>query len=331
MKKETRFKFGLRAKLTVIFILFGTVISGATILYMERIIQEIYKEHYNEVLTDIAETAAEHLKALGVGAEEIKAYMLSGVLDERYEQVHEKMKEIRERFELESLYIIYPTGEYTALWFADASVEDEQEFGGTVEDYEAYESRYIRGVYESGKASEEMDWTTTIAESGADGEQEEKKEKIVWRVISAYYPIRDQEGNSVAVLGVDKTELEMKEKIRSSLTRVTQMIFFTVAILSALLILFVQQNLVRPIRRLKRTVQELGDGGSNVHFPDGRRDELGEIARAFNRMADSIGQHIGEMEKLNGAYQKLLPPGIFELLHKKALWNFILAIRRTPI
>lgn len=322
MKKEIRFKFGLRAKLTGIFILFGALILGATILFIRDMVNQIYVEYYNESLSDIAETAAEHLKVLGLGTAEMHAYAQSGVADERYEMVLEAMQEMRERFELESLYIIYPTGEYTAAWFLDASKKDAQSLGDDVNDYALYESRHVRRVYETGEASREMDWTRIAGGEGGDD-----NEKVEY-VISAYYPIKDAQGNSIAVLGVDKTELEMKKKINSSLTQVTRMIFLIVILSTALLILFIQVDMVRPIRRLKSSVQKFGEGESGVRFADGmrsadrRRDELGEIARTFNRMADQIGRHIGEMEELSNAYRKLLPPGIFQILHKKSIVEF---------
>ncbi|MDE5819597.1 MAG: HAMP domain-containing protein [Lachnospiraceae bacterium] len=322
MKKEIRFKFGLRAKLTGIFILFGAMILGAAILFIRDMVNQIYVEYYNESLSDIAETAAVHLKTLGIGTVEMHAYAQSGAADERYEMVLEAMQEMRERFELESLYIIYPTGEYTAAWFLDASQKDAQKLGDNVNDYADYESRHVRRAYETGEASKEMDWTRIVG-NGGDGENENAE-----YIISAYYPIKDAQGNSVAVLGVDKTELEMKKKINSSLAQVTRMIFLIVILSTVLLILFVQIDMVRPIRRLKRSVQKFGEGESGMQFADGmrsadrRRDELGEIARTFNRMADQIGRHIGEMEELSNAYRKLLPPGIFQILHKKSIVEF---------
>ncbi|MCM1538845.1 MAG: HAMP domain-containing protein [bacterium] len=423
MKKEIHFRFGLRAKLTCIFILFGSVIAGAAVVSMKGIINEIYTEYYNENLADIAEMAAEYLEALGVGAEEIHGYVQSGIPDERYQHALTGMQEMRERFELESLYIIYPTGldemgMETAVWFVDASVEDVKSLGMEVEDYADYASRHVRETYESGERSREMDWTRMTAaeedgesgngkdgndaeesgngrdgneaeesgggrdgneaeesgngkdgndaeesgdgrdgneaeesrngkdgneaeesgdDRGADDRQEhdgsgsgenrsdgsaDEPARKEWYVISAYYPIKDAQGNSVAVVGADKTEDDMRAKIRHSLSEVARMILLIVAVSTALVLLFVQTDMVRAIRHLKRGVQKLGEGESGVRVSDGRRDELGEIARAFNRMADSIGRHLGEMEELNCAYQKLIPPGIFEILHKKSIVDF---------
>ena len=322
MKKKIRFKFGLRAKLTGIFVLFGAVILGATVIYIYGMIRKIYTEYYNESLLDIAETAAEYLEALGMDGEEMHAYVQSGVLDERYEQTLVKMQEMRERFELESLYLIYPTGEDTAIWFADASAGDVKRFGEPVDNYHVEESRQVREVYESGEPSREMDWTKIVVEREHEGREGEENGENVEYVISAYYPIKDARGNSVAVIGVDKLGDEMTNKIIGSLTQVTRMLFLIVTISTALLILFVQFDIVRAIRRLKSGVQKLGEGEADVQVSENRRDELGEIARAFNRMAYSIGRHIGEMEELNQAYQKLIPPGVFEILHKESIVEF---------
>lgn len=312
MKKETRFTFSIRAKLMGIFVLFGIVVLGATVLYMRVMIDGIYKEHYNENLADIAEMTADYLEAMGIGAEEIHGYAQSRILDRRYTKLLEELQKIRERFELESVYIIYPTGTdeggtETAVWFADASKADVMQLGMEVENYADDASKRVRLVYESGMRSEDMDWTEV-----GDGEY----------VISGYYPIKDTENNSVAIIGVDMSEKYRKWKIDTSLKQVARMIFLIVGISTVLLTAFVQVDIVRAIRRLQWNVQRLGEGESVVQVSENRRDELGEIARAFHRMADRIGRHIGEMEELNDAYRKLIPPGIFDMLHKKSIVEF---------
>lgn len=318
MKKGVHVKFGLRMKFMALFLMFGAVILAAAFWFISRMIREIYKEHYNEVLSDIAETSAENM---GLGAEEIPDYVQSGIVDERYQQALARLEKIRDRFEMESIYIIYPTGEdenriRTAVWFADASKDGARSLGDPVENYHVEESRRVREAYETGKASEEMDWTRIVTE-GEDGEGQ-----VTEYVISAYYPIIDGQGNRVAVLGVDKAEREMEVKVRSSLMQAAGMISLIVTVSVALLITFVQFDIVHAIRRLKNGVKKLGEGEHHVQIQGGRRDELGDIANAFNRMADSIGRHMGEMEELNAAYRKLLPSGIFELLHKKSIVDF---------
>lgn len=312
MKDGIRVKIGLRAKLTGVFLLFGAVILCATVLYTERTIENIYRAYYNENLADIAETASNDLEYMGIGAEEINAYMEGGATDGRYADALKMMGELRERFELESVYIIYPVraddnGARTAYWFADASKQNEEQFYAEVTNYADDASAYVREVYERGIRSSEMDWTET-ADGGV--------------VISAYYPIRDAQGRSVAVLGVDKSGREMMKRVRKVRSGVLRMLFLIVAVSVTLLIVFVQYHMVRPIRYLKRGVLSLGEGEEWVRLKCSRRDELGAIMRAFNSMAENIGRHMDEMAQLNSAYQKLLPSGVFELLHKNSIADF---------
>ncbi len=47
-------------------------------------------------------------------------------------------------------------------------------------------------------------------------------------------------------------------------------------------------HLTAPVRRLQKTVERFGQGDLSTRFETTRRDELGDLARTFNRMADRI-------------------------------------------
>jgi signal transduction histidine kinase len=47
-------------------------------------------------------------------------------------------------------------------------------------------------------------------------------------------------------------------------------------------------HLTEPVRRLQKTVERFGQGDLSTRFETNRRDELGDLARTFNRMADRI-------------------------------------------
>jgi signal transduction histidine kinase len=56
----------------------------------------------------------------------------------------------------------------------------------------------------------------------------------------------------------------------------------------ALLCYWLAVHLTEPVRRLQKAVERFGQGDLSTRFETGRRDELGELARTFNRMADRI-------------------------------------------
>jgi two-component system sensor histidine kinase BaeS len=52
--------------------------------------------------------------------------------------------------------------------------------------------------------------------------------------------------------------------------------------------LLISRRVLRPIGTLTDAARRLGDGDRDGRVPDAGRDELGELARAFNQMADSV-------------------------------------------
>ena len=55
-----------------------------------------------------------------------------------------------------------------------------------------------------------------------------------------------------------------------------------------LLCYWLAMHLAEPVRRLQKAVERFGQGDLSTRFQTGRHDELGDLARAFNRMADRI-------------------------------------------
>jgi signal transduction histidine kinase len=55
-----------------------------------------------------------------------------------------------------------------------------------------------------------------------------------------------------------------------------------------LLCYWLARHLTEPVRRLQKAVERFGQGDLSTRFETSRRDELGELARTFNRMADRI-------------------------------------------
>ena len=55
--------------------------------------------------------------------------------------------------------------------------------------------------------------------------------------------------------------------------------------------------LLRPIRLLRRSLKIFGDGDWDLRISDVRRDEIGEIYSAFNRMAEAIQSRLSTKEE----------------------------------
>ena len=80
-------------------------------------------------------------------------------------------------------------------------------------------------------------------------------------------------------------------------------------------------HLVAPIRRLRRVVEEFGRGNLGVRAGSKRKDEIGELSRAFDEMADRI-------EILLSAERRLLQDVSHELRSPLARLGFAVELAR---
>ncbi len=68
------------------------------------------------------------------------------------------------------------------------------------------------------------------------------------------------------------------------------------AILAALGVsLYVSRGLIRPILQIKAAAEQIGRGDFSVRIRSDRRDEIGDVARAFEAMAESLRRMIGHV------------------------------------
>jgi two-component system NtrC family sensor kinase len=84
----------------------------------------------------------------------------------------------------------------------------------------------------------------------------------------------------------------LTQRHETSLARVTQDVGVRlgalVIALGALTSLALRRQVIRPLRRLADSIRALGEGRPGPPLPVGRRDELGDVAGAFNRMVEQL-------------------------------------------
>jgi len=63
--------------------------------------------------------------------------------------------------------------------------------------------------------------------------------------------------------------------------------------------LYLRRSVLRPVRTVAEATGRLAAGDLSTRVPDQREDELGELARGFNSMADSLERSRAELERSN--------------------------------
>jgi signal transduction histidine kinase len=98
--------------------------------------------------------------------------------------------------------------------------------------------------------------------------------------------------------------------------------FLWLPVLIAALCYLLAVHLASPLRNLRRVVERFGRGELGVRFHLKRQDEIGELARAFNRMADHIAT-------LLSAERRLLQDVSHELRSPLARLGFAVELAKT--
>ncbi len=97
------------------------------------------------------------------------------------------------------------------------------------------------------------------------------------------------------------------EMIRESyILRIASSGLLTTIVVTALLGLIVFAMLARRFRTLHDTVKQFEQGDYRARIPVDSRDEIGQLARAFNQMADRIVQNMQELKRTDDLRRELV-------------------------
>ncbi|MCM1106277.1 MAG: HAMP domain-containing protein [Blautia sp.] len=312
MKKRGRPRIGLRGKFVIRFLLLGTGMIVVTVFAMSVFVFYFHTTNYMDTMWGAAYLMQ---SGLSESSGQMKSYGLLGRTDSAYDEMCEKLQELKEACELiDNYFIICPVSETEAFWVT-AEVEGERKQAGSrVEDFETEEWDCCRRVL------------SHAAEGGADY-RTKGTEKFVWVSghgedhikICAYYPVENGEEGVVAILGLEEYTKSLPEEIVAYVGSGAVYISVLFFVQAVILLAFVQSGIIRSIQNLREGVQKMSEGELEVSVLCERNDELGDITEGFNRMAAHISGHIREMEELNRACQRFVPPETLALLHKESI------------
>ena len=105
--------------------------------------------------------------------------------------------------------------------------------------------------------------------------------------MSGYAPIKDANGTTVAILGVDVTAvatLQQIDNVRNS----TAMIIVASVVIGTMIILLFSLTLIRDIKKMNAAAEKISTGDMTASIDIKRKDEVGELADSFSRMIASL-------------------------------------------
>ncbi|MDD4954528.1 MAG: HD domain-containing protein [Candidatus Omnitrophica bacterium] len=283
MKAKKIFLHSFRAKVTLALIFSLLFITGLDNLVLYEYNMRLQFKNLQEKLKIIAGTAAAQ-----IDASLIKKVPLNkeGINSEAYKKVAAQLNKIKAANpQLKYIYTIAKT-QKPGIWHfvVDPSPHIGKRTSFPGEEYEASRFPGMMKAYDGTSADNELEhdeWGTTL---------------------SGYAPIYDDNLKPVAVLGIDIDASEVNA-MRSA-ARV-KAIFVLVLVLGVSIIFgaWVSMGVTRPVKNLVKGTRKIASGDLNYKVEIKSKDEIGELAEAFNVMADNLSK---SREKLHDYFYRVV-------------------------
>ncbi len=281
-------KISFRAKLTIGFALILILISGLIINFFYS------KAHYVQ---------RDNLRSRLIGIAATGALMIDGDLHDTLREPSDadtpafrQLRAILTRIKnanpgITYIYTMRRTGDPMTFQFVIDEAEEEDINGNGLigpgevsaeigEPYDASTYPELRAAYEGPRADRRLQsdqWGT-------------------W--LSGYAPIFNRDLEVSGVLGIDMAAEDVKSE-ESTLLYTALLIFALAAGGSVLAGTLLARHFTRPINELLTAIRKIGRGDLQARINLRRRDEIGELGRAFNRMAENLALSRREVEEYN--------------------------------
>ncbi|MFA5145373.1 MAG: HD-GYP domain-containing protein [Candidatus Omnitrophota bacterium] len=218
--------------------------------------------------------------ALAIDPEQLASVPLSreGINSPAYRAVVEKLAAIKQaNTGIKFIYTMAKTGKEGLLQFIvdpDAITPRTKTFGATSYPGDKYDARQFPEMLNA--------FNEAVSDKKIESDQ--------WgKALSAYAPVRDKEGRVIAILGVDMAadDVYLVEKAvwqRGILVLVFGLIF------SLALGILVSRRVTDPIAELAKGTRHIAAGDLNYQVNIKGKDEIAELANAFNSMAVNIAE-----------------------------------------
>jgi HAMP domain-containing protein len=262
-----KFLNSLQTKLTVSFIILILVVSSLTYFFTFRETKKGLKEITQTELLALSSVIANELS--GIPAEEMSSLKAGEESTDKFISLAAKLKSIQKAHpDIKYVYTMKKSGD-NLFFMVDPDYGNKENPGAAID--EAYKEASEKMFVAFEKPSVEDDFDTDK-----------------WgTVLSGYAPIRDTKANVVGMVGVDMASDLVIEKQNF----IGKIIYFIVAVsilIAACFIFFFSKTIIKDIRKLNNIANDISMGNMAVTMDVERKDEIGELAESFGRMAASL-------------------------------------------
>lgn len=271
-------KISFQRKLSSLFILVVIIVLTITMLVTYRRVIKLQKEQLRVRILGFAKLMSFYIDADQLTQLKPERASEATLAYHQIQQVLLKLKNISPL--IDSVYTMMKSGEPDNWIFLVDSGNKRKVFARCGEAYNVSKFPDMRVAFE--RPSVDREFT-----------------KDKWGVfLSAYSPIYDKQGKALAIIGLD-IQAESIQAMQFALAQRFLVILIFGIVLSLFLGWFFARRVTEPIRSLMQGVKELGKGNLEYKVAIKTKDELAQLAAAFNKMADEL---IAERLKLQRYY-----------------------------
>jgi HAMP domain-containing protein/HD superfamily phosphodiesterase len=273
--KSRAFFYSFKTKVTLVLILAMVFVTGLNNFFVYRSDLISHFEQLRNSLKAIAQTAT---LAVDVVALQKVPLTWEGARSPAYLEVAGKLKKVLEmNAPLKYIYVLSETKVPGKLRFMiDAESPDAR----------AYRRRSLArpgDLYDASRFPEMLEGFKTPS-------VDRKLQSDAWGVtLSGYAPIRDGKGNTVAILGVDILANDV-DKMQREIGQRMILVFLSGILFCCLLGILISGSVSDPVRKLAEGTRQLAGENLDYRVEVRSRDEIGELADSFNKMAASLSE-----------------------------------------
>lgn len=287
-------RFGLQYRMALALVLLSLALICVSLGFYYNSFEDTVFQAYvekGEIATELA--------AKQVSGAEIQRFIAQGYIDAAFLQEKDHyFREIKKEFAIQYFYLFIPKEDHLVYLYSAFNEGDDvysKVAFGQVDQY--LDERVIKKVVRTGETERSLDVNID--------------EKYGY-LASVYAPVKDANGNVIAIFAADFSMNNLIEEIRHDVIQAAVWVIVMVVALLTLYSFVIHRRLILPLKQLTASVQNFivqRDGTEKkMHFVPVKvpaDNELRDLAEAYHKMAEDISVYVTDLKEVTAAKQSI--------------------------